>query len=355
MSQQVSSSKYMPTNVVPQLENMEDIQMERLNWLWPGRIPLGKLTMLVGDPGLGKSFLSLYIAARVSNGGYWPDDKETPCVKGSVVIVTAEDDAADTIKPRLCAAGADMRKIKMLRGMTTTFQDGTNKNMFFDLKLGVVALERLKEQVPDLSLLIIDPITAYMGNIDSHANADVRSVLDRVAEWAAKHQVSILAISHLNKNTGVSIQYRTMGSMAFVAVSRMGWVIAKDKDDPERRKLLPGKNNMCQEQSGLAYRLKSVKIKHGDEELDSAVCEFEDGTLKETAEQELASIEDSLESTTKKAKEWIKDMLGSGPMMQDDLFGAGEAEKLTRNVLKRALKDLGCKREPKNGGFEWIL
>ncbi len=343
------------TDIRPNTESLENIKMEKLEWLWPNRIPLGKITMVVGDPGVGKSFWSLDVAAHITTGRPWPDDKGVPCRQGTVLLIGAEDAVGDTILPRLYAAKANMAKIYTMKGMTAEFNGGaTKKEMFFELKSGIIALGHLKEQFPDLKLIIIDPITAYMGNIDSHDNAQVRSVLDKVAAWAADADVAVLAISHLNKNTTVRAVYRIMGSVAFTAVSRMVWHIVKDEENPERRLLLPGKLNMAPEMSGLAFRLQSVKV--GDELIDSAVVSYEDKTIEETADEMLAQTIESLSSTKKRTAEWLKDILIDGPRLAMDIFEQAKIDGISESTVRRAKKQLQVKARKIGGGqWEWGL
>lgn len=341
------------TNLIPSLENLKGLKMEKLEWLWPERIPLGKITMLVGDPGVGKSFWTLDVAAHVSTGKPWPgssDGKDdVPCGHiGSVILVTAEDDANDTILPRLTAAGADIGKISILRGMKAKREGKEDKDLYFDLKRGMLALENAAKEMPDLRLIILDPITAYMGDINCHDNAEVRSILDRLAAFASKHKVSILAISHLNKNEKVRAAYRIMGSVAFTAVSRMVWHIVKDSKTPNRRLLLPGKNNMCQEVSGMGFTLESVVV--GEEKIDSAVCRYEDGEVHESADEALSSVIDSLASTQKAAAEWLKDILGYGPVAASDILVMARKEGISEATLRRVKKQLQVKSEKGDDG-----
>jgi len=158
------------------LRNLDDVERQLLEWLWPGRIPLGKLTLLAGDPGLGKSFVTLDIAARVSRGDSWPD---TPLLKqsaGNVVLFNAEDDLADTIAPRLDQAKADDTRIVAVEGVAAFGQ-----RRHFSLEHDLPRLEEVLKNHSDTRLVVIDPIAAYCGNIDSHRNTDVRDT------WHSHH------------------------------------------------------------------------------------------------------------------------------------------------------------------------
>jgi hypothetical protein len=229
---------------IPGLIRLVDVKPQTVEWLWPGRIPIGKLTLLAGDPGLGKSLITLDMAARVSAGASWPDVPDDSQAAGGVVLLSAEDDLADTIRPRLDAQKADCTRVSSL----TTFGD---------LATDIDMLSKSIELTDNCRLVVVDPISAYMGKADSHNNAEVRAILAPLAQLAAEKRVAILAVTHLRKGEGEPI-YRAMGSLAFVASVRTAWVICRDKSDPERRLMLNLKNNVARDSAnGLAYIIKS--------------------------------------------------------------------------------------------------
>lgn len=204
----------------PVLRRLSDVESKPVQWLWEGRLALGKLTLLAGDPGLGKSFLSLDVAARVSRGDVWPDGRgQAPA--GEVLLLSAEDDAEDTIKPRLEAACAECGKIVILDGL----QIGNRKRQVTLAHLSVI--EAALDQVPDCRLLIVDPISAFCGDSDSHKNAEVRALLAPLSELAARRGLAVLAVTHLRKGDGAAI-YRAMGSLAFTAAARAVWAVSKN-------------------------------------------------------------------------------------------------------------------------------
>ena len=232
------------------LQSLVVVTRESLEWLWPGRIPLGKLTLLAGDPGLGKSFVTLDIASRVSRGDAWPDMpllKQTP---GDVILLNAEDDLADTIAPRLDKMSADDSRILALEGI-----EADGKRRHFSLEADLPRLEEVLAENEDIRLVVIDPIAAYCGAVDSHKNSDVRGLLAPLAELAGRYRVAIVSVTHLSKSGGTKAVYRAMGSLAFAAAARAVWAITKDSDDPERRLFLPAKLNLARDPDGLAYRI----------------------------------------------------------------------------------------------------
>src|SRR5262245_11836019 len=168
-----SVSAVLAADAAPLYEarRLADIAAEHIRWLWPQRVALGKLSLLAGQPGLGKSQLTLAMAAAVTTGGDWPDGTRAPL--GSVVLVSCEDDAADTIRPRLGAAGADLRRVQMFDWAVSRDKKGATARLSFDVAEHVPSLAALVARIGDTRLIVIDPITAYMGSADSHKTADV--------------------------------------------------------------------------------------------------------------------------------------------------------------------------------------
>lgn len=154
-----------------------DLQPEKLTWIWPGRIPEGKLVLLGGPPGLGKSQVTAFIAATVSNGGVWPCG-EGSTIAGSVIFMSAEDGIQDTIVPRLIAAGAKTDRVHIVAAATKP--DGTGRKTF-SLKTDVDLLEEKAKEIGDVRLIVVDPISAYMGGSDGNGNVETREVLEPLA------------------------------------------------------------------------------------------------------------------------------------------------------------------------------
>ncbi|MGA2381352.1 MAG: AAA family ATPase [Spirochaetia bacterium] len=246
-----------PAGPVLTMERMDEVEPMPLRWLWPGVIPLGKLTMIVGDPGLGKSLITLDLAARVSRGLDWPDG--TPNSPPSeVILLCAEDDPADTILPRLDAAEAMPIMINRVKAVP----EG-KRQRHFNLAADTAKLESVivddaqRADGGGTRLIIVDPLTEYLGSIDSHVTAEVRALLAPLTELAARKGIAIVAISHLNKSGG-SAMYRTTGSLAFVAAARAVWAVGKDHEDEKRILMLPIKMNLAEDKGGFAYRIEAV-------------------------------------------------------------------------------------------------
>jgi hypothetical protein len=319
--------------------NMGDVVAKPVHWLWHGRIALGKLTLVSGDPGLGKSFLSLDIASRVSNGAKWPDCGDH-APKGGVVILSAEDDLEDTIRPRLDAAGADVSKIVAVQGVQ--FRDDLgDRERSIDLQRDLPILEQAIERMPNCKLVVVDPVSAYMGGADSHKDAEVRGVLAPLATMAAKRGFAVLAITHLRKSEGRAV-HRTMGSLAFAAAARAVWAVASDPEDSSgsRRLFLPVKNNIGNDRTGLAYRLCTRFAESSGqpcvEWFADAVSQSADDVLAPQRRRGPAPEERD------EAIEFLREALAAGPRLADEVTEeAKQSADISARTLSRAKKSLG--------------
>lgn len=244
----------------PVAERLSTVPATRVRWLWPGKVALGKLTLLAGDPGLGKSFVTLDLAARLSRGDAMPDGSGGSPTPASTLLLSAEDDAGDTLVPRLRALGADLGRVLAVHG--TSFSTDPGRVIPFDLARDLSHLATLLVAEPGARLIVIDPISAYTGNTNNSRNAEVRAMLAPLSDLAARHGVAVLAVTHLNKggggdgaNRGNSALYRAMDSLAFTAAARTVLMVVADPADRARRLLLPGKNNLGKDDCGMAYRI----------------------------------------------------------------------------------------------------
>jgi AAA domain-containing protein len=236
------------------IHRASDLEPEKLVWIWPGRVPEGKLVLLGGPPGLGKSQVTAFISAVVSNGSHWPCG-EGCSPQGDVVFMSAEDGIQDTIVPRLMAAGADLERVHIVAAATK--MNGIGRKTF-SLKTDVDLLEARVRQIGTVRLIIVDPISAYMGGADGNGNVETREVLEPLAEMANRLKIAVVAVTHLNKGGAgnQSALNRFAGSIAFVAAARAAFAIIEDPDDEERRLLLQAKNNLGKKCEGLAFRLE---------------------------------------------------------------------------------------------------
>ena len=339
--QQVASMTALQAEkVAPVLVRLSDVQAESVSWLWPGRIPRGKLTLIIGDPGQGKSFLTLDLAARVSSGRAWPDG--TPAVFGDVVLLTAEDGLSDTVRPRLDAMSGDPARVHVI----TAIRAG-ERERGFDLTKDVEHLESaIKKTGADL--VVIDPVSAYLGKADSYKDAEVRGILAPVAALAERTGVAIIGIMHLTKSQQRQAIHRAQGSIAFVGAARAVFAVAADRGDPERRLFLPVKMNVARKAPGLAFRLVEVG--------GAARVEWDENPVNVDVEDVLAGPDLVTERTERdEATDFLREILARGPVAADDVKDQARAAGISERTLSRAKADLGVEAEKTGfeGGWVW--
>jgi len=334
------------------------VPVQPIKWLWPGRIARGKVSLIAGHPGLGKSQLTASLAAVVSTGGCWPIDR-TPCTPGNVLILSAEDDASDTIVPRLKAAGADLTRVFLVEAVTDGFTaDGTEARRLFNLGTDLKRLGDMLKKVGGAAMVVIDPVSAYLGAADSHRNSDVRALLAPLGELAAEHGTAVVAVSHLNKGSGSEAIGRVTGSMAFVAAARSTFVVARDPENDARRLFLPLKNNLGNDSTGLAFKVEGHEFESNAGAIQTSRVVWDGTTVSLTADEALRAPTDSDEkSTMEDAKQFLKGLLANGPVptkqIQVDADGAGYAWA----TIRRAQQALGvlAEKDGMKGPWRWAL
>ena len=240
-------------------ESMADVVAKPIEWIWPGRLARGKLTLICGDPGKGKSFLSMDVSANVSTGSPFPDGYRPKI--GTTILITDEDDSADTIKPRLMAMGADMTKIQRIKYMRVKDPKGKLQEVGFTLQL-VKLLKLAIQQFPDVALIIIDPLMSYFGSAKSSDPAQVNALLGPLNEFASAFGVAVMALVHLNKDSKQSnALYRSMGSISVVGKARLAFLVAPDRNDPTKRILAQTKANAAVDCPSLAYSVQPTQVR----------------------------------------------------------------------------------------------
>jgi hypothetical protein len=326
---------------VPQVRCLADVEPQPVRWLWPGRIALGKLTLICGDPGLGKSFLTLDLAARVTAGRGWPDGAAASTDgPGSAVLITAEDDLADTVRPRLDAAGADVSRVVALDSVAWRDARGVVRHRPFALE-DVGAVAAVVRRTPDCRLLVIDPVSAFVGGCDSHNNAEVRGLLAPLSKLAADLGVAVVAVTHLSKGGGNGRAiYRAMGSLAFVAAARCAWLVARDGRRPDRRLFLPIKNNLADDQAGLAYGIVGGALAW---EPDPVTDRADDVLMSPGGGDESPVRPGPAQTARAEAGAWLRDLLSAGPVAAAQVRHEAEAMGFALSALRRAREDLGVR------------
>lgn len=326
--------------------SLSEVQTRPVSWLWPGRVPRGKVTMLAGDPGLGKSFVTMDLAARITVNADLPDARSPFRAPGTVLVLSAEDDAADTIRPRIEAAGGDPSRVTVVDGVRP--HPGAPGTAGLRLDLDLPAVEKHLAGMERPRLIVIDPISAYLGEVDSHSNAQVRGLLADLARLAASHGPAVLCVSHLNKAAGGKAVYRMMGSLAFTAAARVVWLIERHPEDDGRRLLLLVKSNLDAKRTGLSYTLGDGRVKWDDApvQMEAHALESGDGAggAEPPARGEAA------------AAEFLAQLLATGPLPVNEVNARAARAGHSEASVKRARARLGIvsrKSGFANGG--WLL
>ncbi len=326
-----------------------EVEAEELEWLWPGRLALGKLGLLIGDPDNGKSLVALDMAARVSHGRPWPDG--TPAPLGEVLIVSGEDDAGDTLRPRLEAAGADLARVHLFREVIGAAEAPTRRSApldasrptpasgggGFSLKIHLEALERWLGGHREVRLVIFDPLSAATAGADAHRDAAVRGLLAPLATLAQRHGTAILGVVHLNKRGGDKPIYRASGSLAFVAAARHVYAIGRDRCDANRRLMARVKNNLSQDETGLVFTIEASA-------LGPPVLAWEPEPVELDAHGVLGAAETMTEQRRRasETERWLRKLLEDGPQPVRDVQNLAEEDHIPWRNVERAKARIGA-------------
>ncbi len=329
------------TSVNPSLVCMADVIPQGVDWLWSPYIPLSKLTLLEGDPGVGKSWLSLYLGAIVSRGQFFPDLDGVPrqaLEPSNVIYLSAEDGLADTLRPRLDAAGADVNRVFVVTGKAIRAAEGK--------KVVGVTLADIPELEAALKatgavFMVVDPIQAFLGpKVDMWRANQTRAVLVGLVDLAERYRCAVLCIRHLAKDQDRKALYRGLGSIDFAAAARSILIAGPDPRNPSRRAIVHLKSNLAALGPSIGYELREGQL-------------FWTGRSDVTANS-FSRPEDSEadHSALVEAVHFLQTILADGPMPADEVVKAARKAHISEPTLKRARFDagVGSRRQNKPGG-----
>ncbi len=327
---------------LPGLIRLETVTPERVKWLWPGRIALGKIALLDGDPGLGKSLFTIDSVARITTGREMPDGYR--CEKGGAVLLTLEDGLADTVVLRLEAAGGDKSRVVALQGVP----DIEGKLRFPTVEdIGHIALACRKVNA---KIVIIDPLMGYLGgNTNSFKDQDIRRALAPLAQMAEKEGVAVIVVRHLNKSESSRSIYRGGGSIGIIGLARIGLLIAKSPEDENKRILAGVKSNLAILPPSLTYAI---------EDRNGIPVIAWGGTSKHTADGLLAIPSSPEEkSAAEDAESFLMETLAVGPVNSNEVLKDARKAGIAEKTLQRAKKSLGVisRKLGYAGAWTWEL
>jgi hypothetical protein len=335
---------------------LADVEAKPIEWVWHHRIARGKITILSGDPGVSKSILSLDLAARLTTEAKWPDGLGKAPL-GSVIILSAEDDVADTIRVRFAAAGGDATKCHVLQAVKE--KDGERT---FDMTRDLPKLQRMIEDLGDVIAVIADPVNAYMGRpgkLDSWRDTDLRGVLTPLAKIAADKHVAVIAIVHLTKDGRRSALMSVMGSVAMVAAARSVYLVIEDAADPKRILFLRTKSNIAPkgDAAGLGYRIHERPTGLDTVPYAPGVV-WEDGDVAMTADDAIAANRATKDKRHNpdidKAATMITEMLAKGDMPAAWVQARLKAEGISQSTWRKAMVKCGVEAYQPNVPGPWF-
>ena len=338
------SSGHGAAVALPAVVRLADVEPERIDWLWPGYLPLGKVVVIDGDPGIGKSTVCLDIAARVSTGSPMPDGSSGS--KGVVMVLSAEDGLADTIRPRLDAAQADAMRVITVTEIGAG-QDARPVSIPGDLPAldAIIAAHEVK-------LVIVDVLMAYLaGDVNAHRDQDIRRALHVLSAAAARRGCCVLVLRHLNKSGGANAMYRGGGSIGIIGAARAGFMCGRDPEDETgaRRIFANVKMNIAAEPPSLAYQLVY------DELHDVARVGWL-GASEHRAIDLLSDPGDPDERSDRdEAAEWLTTYLTEqGEARAGDVIKAARADGIAQHTIQRARKRAGVTTAKATFGGGWV-
>lgn len=309
------------------LINMKDVEVKEVEWLWKPYIPSGKITILQGDPGEGKTTMILAVASSLTTGSVLPLMEAIDISR--VIYQTAEDGLGDTIKPRLLSTGADCSNVIVI--------DESEKEL-------TLSDERIEKAIIETGakLIIIDPLQAYLGaKVDMYRANEIRPIFKNLASVAEKTGCAIVIVGHMNKGSSKGM-YRGLGSIDISAAARSVLVVGRVKDDPNIR-------IMAQIKSSLAPEGKPIAFELDDENGFSWIGEYDIDI-----DVLLSGVSPNGTILTK-AEKLIKEVHSDGPVLSERVFEKAKENNISQRTLKTAKKNLNVKSVKTKDGWEWSL
>ena len=315
--------------------NMESVKVEQIEWLLYPFIPFGKVTIIQGDPGEGKTTMVLQIIAKLTRGEpillnkksqkeAQQDSEENlkqevlsqdnPIQPVNVIYQTAEDGLGDTIKPRLLAAGADCSRVLVI-------DDREQPLTMLDVRLEEAIMQTKARMV------VLDPIQGFLGtDVDMHRANEIRPLMKRVAVLAEKYHCAIILIGHMNKNSNGKSSYRGLGSIDFQAAARSVLIVGRLKDEPETRVMCHVKSSLAPEGKSVAFRLDKETGFQWIGEYDISADDLLSG--------------DARGQKSRIAKEFLLDILADGGMAQKKIEEEASKQGIKKKTLRNAKQEL---------------
>jgi hypothetical protein len=327
-----------------------DIEAKSMAWIWENRIPKGKLVMFSGNPDCGKTTVLCDLISHYTTGTQYPDGalaSET----GEVLFLGAEDDPADTLKPRLLAAGANTARVHYVQGIRVT-ENSKRVERAVALDTDLAAIELALSQNPKIGLVAIDPVTSYFGKSDLNSEQALRKILGPIKEIAESKQVTFVCLGHFNKRSDVNVLHKVGGAVAMTGVARAVWLFMKNPEIEGQFLMLIGKGNLTKKRQGLKYSIVEKTVPTGT----APAIEWQ-GEETMDAETIAETLKDPKERTAAKAEKFLKDFVAAGlPMPSDELVVKAKEIGIGRTTLFNTKRDSfgNIRAEQRNRVWWWV-
>lgn len=309
--------------------NMADVEAVAVKWLWKPYIPLGKITIIQGDPGEGKTTLALSIAAALTQGEMLPNEAKSQAPM-NVIYQTAEDGLADTIKPRLEAVNADCARVLVI--------DESKE----ELSMTDERIEKAIQQT-GAKLIILDPIQAYIGaNVDMHRANEIRPVMSKLGRIAEEYSCAVVMIGHMNKAAGQKSSYRGLGSIDITAVARSVLIVGKMRDSPSKRIITQAKSSLAPVGKSLLFEINENSAIEWKSEVDITAEQFLENGGAELSKLEIAT-------------EFLLETLKDGKVSQKEIAAAASDYDFSARTLNEAKKNLKVLSIKADNKWYWKL
>lgn len=333
------------------------VELQAITWLWPERIPMGKMTLIAGKPDCGKSTVTLDIVARVTTGRDWPDGSRNSLGPRDVLMAIAEDDLNDTVVPRLNAAGADLSRIHFLNKVRVQdfgAEDSSPEVRSLQLSEDVDKVRQAVAANPKIALVVVDTITSYFGDVNTNADKDVRPVMDALAKTFRDCGACFLAVVHHNKRSDVDAVQKILGAASVAGAVRAAWGFSRDPDNKEEFYMARVKGNLSKKLGGMKYRVIEKTVNG-----IAAPCIDWLNETEETANEILDKERDTRGRKEEKqitlARAFLPVALENGPRAARELYKEAEAEGISVDQLKRAKYELDVRSAKKSDGWYWFI
>ena len=358
-----NAATFSPAEAI--LRTGDTIKPKKIHWLWDEHIPLGKITLYAGNPDNGKSLAAMDLAARVTRASAFPNGAKNTLIESDVLMLLGEDDIDDTAVPRLMAAHADLSKIHFLESVRRPNSGDSEVRLDWDLP----AIESKLESHPNIKLIIIDPISNYLGDVSMVAEQEARSILIPLKRIAARLGIAVVIVMHLNKKSELEAISRVGGAMAFIGVARCSWMFTRDAatDDGEIKdsfSMVRIKNNLTRATgSGIAYRVDATKIPiEGETEPVWAPFVVWGDVVNQTADEVMAKrgrkshTEGGVAPKLQDAIRWLEGALQGGAVASKKLIrDAKEERNISSDTLRRAQQEMRVVAFQRAGTWLWEM